>query len=220
MAKMDAGDMVAYVRQAIGSPPTGEIGDDDILRTLNQVYMRLGAQFPMPELYTSTTISATVGTAAYSVGTGVLVFLDASNSTEDTPMRWITPNQYEQYYAADDSNGTPWAIVGSVSSTNQYSYVKLYPTPDGSYTIRVSYRKEPTELVTSPADNYTDYSDVWDEVICYGAAASCAMRLGDYQRAGALKQEYKDLIASIYPAQIKGSQMSTKLKAPWGVSLG
>lgn len=220
MAKMDAGDMIAYVRQAIGSPPTGEIGDDDILRTLNQVYMRLGSQFPMPELYTSTTVSATSGTASYQVGTGVLVFLDASNDTDDITMRWITPNQYEQYYAADSSNGSPWAIVGSVSTVNQYSYIKLYPTPDGSYTIRLAYRKEPTELVTSPADNYTDYSDAWDEVICYGAAASCAIRLGDYQRHQALKQEYKDLIAQIYPAQIKATQQVTKLKAPWGVSLG
>ena len=115
------------------------------------------------------------------------------------------------------STGTPWAIVGSVSSVNQYTYVTLYPTPDGSYTIRIAYRKEPTALVTSPADNYTDYSDAWDEVICYGAADSCALRLGDYQRSQALNQRYKELIASIYPAQIKATQQVTKLKAPWGI---
>jgi hypothetical protein len=220
MAKMDSGDMIAYVRQSIGSPPTSEIGDDDILRRLNQVYMRLGTQLPMPELYTSTTITTSSGTAAYSVGTGVLVMLDIANSTDGTTMRWITPNQYEKYYAADTTTGSPQFGVQSYSSTNATTFVKLYPTPDGVYTIRVGYRKEPTELVTSPADNYTDYSDSWDEVICMGAAASCALQMGDYQRAGALKQEYQQLIGVIYPAQIKATQQVTRLRAPWGVSLG
>ena len=217
---MDASDMVSYVRQSIGSPPTTEIGNDDILRRINQVYMRLGTQFPMPEIYTSTTVTTSSGTAAYSVGTSVLLMLDASNSTDGSTLRWITPNQYEKYYAADSSNGSPQFIVASLSSTNATTYVKFYPTPDGVYTIRIAYRKEPTELVTSPADNYTDYSDAWDEVICAGAAASCALQLGDYQRHQVLKQEYKDLIAQVYPAQIKSTQQVTRLKAPWRVGNG
>ncbi len=217
MAKMDADDLVAYVRQSIGSPPTTEISDDGILRRLNQVYMRLATQFPMPESYTSTTVTTSSGTAAYSVGTSVLRMLDVSNSTDNSTLRWITPNQYEKYYAADTSTGTPQFVVQSESTTNQTSFVKFYPTPNGTYTIRIAYIEEPTELVTSPTANYTDFSDAWDEIICLGAAASCALQLGDYQRAQALKGEYKDLIATIYPAQIKATQQVTKLKAPWSL---
>ena len=217
MAKMDASDMLSYVRQSVGSPPTGEISNDDIIRRINQVYMRLAIQFPIPERYSSTTVSTSSGTAAYSVGTNVLRMLDVSNSTDGTTMRWITPNQYEKYYASDSSNGTPQFCVQSESTTNQTTFIKFYPTPDGTYTIRVAFIKEPTELVTSPAANYTDFSDAWDEVICVGAAASCALQLGDFQRAGALKQEYKELISQIYPAEIKATQQATRLKAPWSI---
>lgn len=220
MAKMDASDMLAYVRQSVGSPPTGEISNDDIIRRLNQTYMRLATQFPMPEVYTSTTVTTSSGTATYSVGTDVLTMLECSDTTSGAPLRWITPWQYEQYYASDSTNGTPQFVVQHVPSANATAYIKLYPTPDGTYTIRVAYKREPTELVTSPSANYTDFSDAWDEIICVGAAASCALQLGDYQRYRELKNEYKELISSIYPAQIKGTQQITKLKAPWGVSCG
>ena len=195
MARMTASDMVDEIRLSLGGETTETISDNQILRWINRAYTTLAAAYDFTELETPATITTSSGTAEYPCPSDsaddilrVISMTDATNGATLYPWsRW----QYDLATQGSTSNttGTPvyWFESGvgdndevTPQTVKQFTF---FPTPAGTYTITVVYKKKPTELVLTPSPTSAVLREPWDHVIILLAIESGWRALGDTDKA-------------------------------------
>lgn len=202
MARMTASDMVDEVRLHLGGETTETISDNQILRWINRAYADLASAYPFTELETSTTITTSSGTAEYACpSTGadnileVLSMVDSTNNVLMYPWnRW----QYDMATQGSTTNttGTPtfWFESGVGSNSQSYTVKQytLFPTPAGTYTVTVTYKMKPTELVLTPAATSSVLREPWDKVLVLLAVESGWRAIGDDDKSYKAKLSAND----------------------------
>lgn len=184
MARMTASDFVAEVRLATGE--TSEtLTDTQILRYINREYLRMSAMYCFPQLEASTTITTSSGTAEYDFTvTDINRIKNVTDSTNGVRLKEVSDYQYAQYtQSTATTTGTPFFYYLSGVATDGDWQITFFPTPAGTYTITVEYKKLPAELVLSPSATSSILHEALDESIALGAKASAWQDLGDIQKA-------------------------------------
>lgn len=183
MARLNADDMIAIVRDCCGGETTGTLSNTRILRFLNEAALNLVSKYTFDQLSTSTTITTVSGTASYELSVGDLVeFTDLVNDTQNFKLYPMSEEQYHSYTQGDAQSGSPnyWFVDG-VGSNDLYQ-LTLWPTPNSADSVIVYYIKL-EELVTSPAATSLVIPRVWDKVVYLYAASAAWEMLGDYERS-------------------------------------
>ena len=192
MARMTAQDMVTEVRLHLGGETDETVTDNQILRWLNRSYVELASSYRFDELETSTTITTSSGTAEYTLSVAdVLTIISVKDTTNKVQLYPASRFQYDRWTQGNESSitGTPiyWFISGTSSG---YRQVTLYPTPAGTYTLTMTYRKKPTELVLSPSATTSVLLEPWDDALILKAVGRGWRALGDDDKS------YKAILAS------------------------
>jgi len=194
MARMTADDFVTLARSALGGETTEALSDAHLLRFVNQAYFEICSRYPFPELSTSTTVTTTSGTATYeTTATDIMQVTEVIDSTNYTTLYPISEGKYHEYTQGDTSStGTPvWWFIDGVGSNSRKNFT-LLPTPDGTYTITISYDKMPSELVLSPTATSPIIPEVWDDSILARTLYRGWRHLGDMEKAMVQLQLAKD----------------------------
>ncbi len=143
--------------------------------------------FRFPELDTSTTVN-TAGSATYvAVPADCLYIYTVHDTTNDSKLRNYNIRQYTEETGRATTTGQPdyWVRYGS--------YIYLFPTPAGTYTMTIWYRKRPALLAA--ADSVTAIGTEWDEPILKLAVVQSLLRVKDYDAYKIYKEEWKEMIA-------------------------
>jgi len=210
MARMSALDFVTEIRLHLGGETSETISDNQILRWLNRSYIELASLYNFEELDTSTSITTADGTAEYAVpSTGAADILKVGSVIDTTNKFTLRPwsgDQYDDASQGDAANitGQPvfwyWSGVGANNDSYTVRQMTLWPTPDGAYTITVSYRKKPTELVLTPSPTSSILLEPFDDTLVLKAVSKGWRALGDddksYKAALSAKESERIALAS------------------------
>jgi len=154
-------------------------------RFINYAYLDIVGGVDFATFDATGDISVTAGDAVYDVPTGALVVQSvfAAGAAADTLLEFITK---EEYYRRDrTTQGTPayWTRIGDE--------VFLVPTPNGTDTLTILYKKSPTKL--SATDSTTEIPEIWDPVVWLLACHYGFLAHGEEDRAMVFLQR-----ASVY----------------------
>ena len=195
MSRMTAQDIVSEVRLHLGGETSETLSDNQILRWVNRSYIDLASAYKFDELEDSMTITTSSGTAEYAApSTGndeVFKVISVTDDTNDLTLQPWNRRQYDLAVqgSASTVTGQPvfWFVSGVGDNTDdpaktvkQYTF---YPTPAGTYTINVIYRKKPTELVLTPSATSSVLLEPWDEVLVLLAVSRGWRALGDEEKS-------------------------------------
>jgi len=169
----------------------GWINTAYIQLTTRNKFWTINRGFYFPELEVSTDDDTTDGQAYIDVPSGCLVIRTLWDSTSDVKLTKISWREYINKTGRADSSSegapTKWCRQGD--------YIYLNPTPDGTYTIYIYYRKIPTLL--SDNDDTTAIGTEWDEPILQLAVIQSHMRLGEFDKAEVKKKEWLETVGSL-----------------------
>jgi len=169
----------------------GWINTAYIQLTTRNKFWTINKRFYFPELEVSTSDDTTDGQAYIDVPSGCLVIRTLWDSTSDIKLTKISWLDYVNKTGRADSSSegapTKWCRQGD--------YIYLNPTPDGTYTIYIYYRKIPTLL--SANDDTTAIGTEWDEPILQLAVMQSHMRLGEFDKAEVKKKEWLETVGSL-----------------------
>jgi len=189
MSRMTALDFCTEVRLHLGGETTETLSDNQILRWVNRSYIELCSLYDFEELETSASITTVSGTTEYAVpstGAGdVLTVNSVIDTTNKFTLRPWSGDQYDDATQGDSANitGQPvfwhWSGVGANTDSYTVRQMTFFPTPDGAYTLTVSYRKKPTELVLTPTPTSPVILEPFDDVIVLKASSKGWRALGD-----------------------------------------
>lgn len=166
MARMTADDMIRIIRKTIGSPDENEFTDADALRCLNMAQERVAVSVRPSELITETSLTTTASTQDYEVSfSDELIILGIEDTTNDSRLLHIDDLYYRMISQGATESGNPefWYEIGTGS--NGRTQVRLYPVPDGTYTLNVVYLKTPTEMVLSPTATSPGLPRMYDDLV-------------------------------------------------------
>ncbi len=144
--------------------------------------------YMFPELNVTDATQATVASRAYiSVPTDCLHIYTVHDTTNDNKLSGYSLRQYVEETGRASSTGKPdfWFRMGS--------YIYLYPTPTGAYSMTIFYRKKPALLV-NPTD-VTVIGSEWDEPILSLAVCQTFLKLKYYDDFKFHKDEWIDMMA-------------------------
>jgi len=202
MARMTATDLVSEIRLHLGGETSETVSDTQILRWINRSYIELASAYDFHELETSTSITTSSGTAEYAAPTtGADDVLSVLSIIDDTNNQTIYPWSRWQYDQATQGNSstitgvpTHWFVSGvgdnSDSPAKTVKQYTFYPTPAGTYTLNMIYKKIPTELVLSPSATSSILPQAWDDAMLLRAVSRGWRALGDDDKS------YKALLAA------------------------
>ncbi len=216
MARMTALDIVTIARGTLGGETTETLSDASMLRFANQAMQEECSYWRMPELITTTSVSAVDGTAAYSLAADTMYLIKVIDTTSSNELIRISRHEYDEWLLGDTTNeGTP--VYYTVSGTSSgVLRISLYPIPDASYTIQVSYYKNPTELVLSPTPTSMEIHRAWDEVILNRTISMGWRYLGDLEKSSAFHTFATSSRKAAIKASIYASENMPRLGSPIG----
>jgi len=160
---------------------------------------------PLAFVMESTISASSGGGATYSLADDVYELIYPSirhDSTPYEPLQIITQQQYDNSSLPLllTASGRPrHAMLVKRSSTTGAWQLRLFPTPDASYTINYSYLGLPTQITSATADgtqlDYRFPRDLVDGLI-HGAALMFPQYLGADQRV-AFEMMYRNAVADL-----------------------
>lgn len=162
----------ADVQADAGHPPEDVVTPDEIDRRINDSYFEILRLFRHNRMKRDTTVTTADDTKEYALPSDywwMRVVKDETNLVrlDKRRLEWIEHNE-------DGTTG--WPDYWTIEDQN----IRLYPTPGGTYTIRLWYMARPAQLV-----NETDVDileDEWSEIIKLGALQRVFFMLGEYER--------------------------------------
>jgi len=150
----------------------------------------LGRRFTFPEIDTDTSSSTSQGVAYISRPSDCLFVDTIDDTTTDKKLKNISWFDYIQKTGRADSsvrsNPSFWVTRGA--------YIYLYHTPDGTYVLKVYYRKRPVALTGSGT---TVIGAEWDDILENLAIYQSYMRLGEPDKAKAYYELYLNMVSDL-----------------------
>jgi len=139
-------------------------------------------------------------------------FLQLQRDNDRYPMQEVTYDWIEDQYGPTDERGQPYAYA------IQHRTLRLYPIPDRTYTLMLSFQYELKEVSQSASNGVTNaWMTEGEELIRKHAMADCLILYVDGAEAIAkgqmLKRECSDEIAVALESQAAREQSSGRIKA-------
>lgn len=194
-------NILANVRENLGSPPTGIISDARLTKRINDAYREVVTRYRHPENETTETITTVAGTATDAVPAAYWYTEAMRDETNDRvlkfrPINWILAQDR-------DTRGQPryWSLWGS-------NFI-FYPTPDGVYSITHYYKIEPTAL--SAGGDSTIVLDAWDEIIEWGATWRAHQFLGEQDKMIHARNIWRTLVNNMPETKTLNSEQSSQV---------
>lgn len=181
---MSVTTLIAAVRRRTGlSSSDAFAADTDITELLNEASASVATERDWPWLETSTTLTTANGTASYSVPADWTrtrtLQISGSDPMDDSRSR----QELDGLFPTSTDTGQPqfFVITGDA--------IRLYPTPDGVYTVtHVYYRTETT--LDDGAD--VPLMPAWAQgALVHAAAAMLFRRTNQMERANEEEQQYE-----------------------------
>jgi len=156
-----------------------------------------------PELEADTTSGTADGVVYVSVPSNCLAVREVFDETNAKRLDWIHWSRYIGFTDRLTNTAEPnyWHRAGS--------RIYIYPTPGGSYTVRIYYRRKPTSL--SLSTDVTLLGSEWDDVILEFATMIAWNWQNQPEKAEYAKKEAFDLISplvGVYDSEEKARRES------------
>lgn len=155
------------------------------LGRLNEAQRYITSQTDFRELFASSDVSATNGTSGYTLPTDYQrvysVFTVDSDGTQ-IPLTQIDPAAYDEMGTGTSGKPSYYTIFGSE--------IKLWPVPDGDYTVRVRYFRNPADLVSS--NDVSEIPERYHHLLVSYALWGCYERENDYNAAAYHKGRFDE----------------------------
>lgn len=160
-----------------------ELDEPAALLLLNRSYWEILNRFPLREKEKVATFDTVDGTASYELPVEfdalTLISIEDLNDAKHIPLNRLTSFRYESLYQnATDAEAKPTDYL------RENNCVKLWPTPDDTYTITLRYWANLDDLDSGSSE--PDVPREWHEVILYGAIYRGFIKLKDFAQANAI----------------------------------
>ena len=191
------GDITTRVQQRVrdtGYPST------EIVGYINDAQNDIFNEYRLPFMQTTQDYTVTIGEADISDGTGLpanyvqaidlLVTTDGSESLIPyMPFREIDGDYPDAADTDAHPSGGPryWYYYGET--------IKLYPSPDKAYTLKLRYYKRPTEITSD--DSVPEVPSEFREVLIMGAAYRVLQVKDNYDQASVLQNKYDEILQKL-----------------------
>ena len=194
-------NILANVRENLGSPPTGIIADARITKRINDSYREVVTRYRHPENESTETITTVAGTATDATPSLYWYTEAMRDETNDRvlkyrPISWILEQDR-------DTRGQPRYF-----STWGTNFI-FYPTPDGAYSITHYYKVMPTAL--SAGADTTIVIAAWDEIIEWGATWRVHQFLGEQDKMIHARNIWRTLVNSMPETDVLQSEQASQI---------
>ena len=147
-----------------GDPDTTtDIITAQIVRAMNDARRKIIRKLPKEWIRSSSTISVVQGTTDYSLASDVqepIIFRYTSSNSEYIITKVDSEREfYQNYYSANASQDKPRVYI-EISRSSGNRQIKLFPTPDASYTVNYAYMKDSTSTELTTSDLGTTVADI------------------------------------------------------------
>jgi hypothetical protein len=183
---MTLSDIRAAVRERADDPTFDNIKLD---RWTNWVLDDIYTRYNFPFMEASTTFNTVDGTQEYAL-TGIASDIDKirllTDTTNDVVLDYIDPIELEQADPANDDESKPykWTVYNDT--------LKLWPTPDAAYVIKVTYKKVPAHLTANTESPLIP--ERYQEIVVLGVFQKVNEWNDDYDYAGVVERQYEQKI--------------------------
>lgn len=194
-------NLLANVRENVGSPPTAIIADARLTKRINDSYREVVTRFRHPENETSETITTSADTATDAVPSSYWYTVSMRDETNDRvlkyrPLSWLLAQDR-------DTTGEPYYF------TQWGSNHIFHPIPDGTYSITHYYKTLPTAL--SAGGDTTIVNAAWDEVIEWGATWRVHQFLGEQDKMIHARNIWRTLINNMPETEVLHSEQANQI---------
>ena len=158
-----------------------------VINLVNEVQQEIYMEDDWYTLLESSTFNTAAGTATYAmpsdIGRTIILFDETNNNV-------LVEESVRNIDTADpdaDYQGPPLRF------STLAAFYKLYPIPDGTYTLRYRYYKVPPDL---GGDNDTSALPIeCERALITKVYAEALMYLNSFEKAAAFRQEYERMLA-------------------------
>ena len=196
---LDAPTMILELRGYTGED-SSDLPDDSALILLNQSWWEIMDKFQFREKEFTASWTTVAGTINYPVpqpfeALRMISIVDLNG--QHYKLKRMIPSVYENVYSSDSSQqAIPTDYV------REGCMIRLWPTPDQTYTIIAKYWTVLADLSTT-GHTLPEIPQVWGEIILYGAVWRRYGKLGDIARSAYFKNLQVGLINSTSPVETK-----------------
>jgi len=192
------------VRAVLGNPPTDVISDEELDRDINAAYYEICRLFHHRRLKRDTTFDTVASTNEYALPADYFWMRVVKDDTsilklDHKSLSWIEARE-------DGTEGPPTAW------TTEDQNLRLWPTPDDTYTIHEWYYARPSRLTSVDQEDVLE--EEWEEIIDRGSEARAFYRIGEYDRQIHAKNLQRSLINTITETQDLESVLGTDIAGP------
>lgn len=135
---MNLSQIRTRLRRRIGNPDTGDVSNTDLNEYINDSYRELAVNYSHHKVRKICTFPTVVGTADYGIPADAGAILGVRDTTNNVKLVKFGLRRGDTVTVTQ--NGRPQAYE------RIRGFVRLYPPPDGIYTIRLRYRENITDL--------------------------------------------------------------------------
>lgn len=180
-------------------------------RTLYSMKKFGGRTVYFPELETSAAANTVAGVVSVATPTDCLFIHHVDDTTSDVKLTGTSLGDYVKK--------TGRAVTASRAAPKKWvrhaALVLLNPTPDAVYALKIYYRKRPIELAGVAT---TVIGEEWDEPILLLATYQSMMRMNEFDKAKAFKEEWQSCMSDlvgIYDAEDMDKKSIRYPNAAW-----
>lgn len=194
---MTLGNLRTAVRERLDDPTFDTIKLD---RWINWVIQDICSRADFPFKNTYTTFDTIVSDYDYlfsSIATDIEKVSSVLDTTNDIQLEYITPEEFDTVTLSATDNSKPY--YWTVTDTE----LKLHPTPDGIYTIKVNYIKTINDLLNST--DIPVIPDKWSEIIILGAYQKALEWNDDFNYASVIEGQFERKLSRMISSSDKTS---------------
>lgn len=139
---MNLGEMLVSLRRQLGNPTTTDVTDAVLTECINTAYQEIVSKVNFRRIKQLCRFDTIQSTSTYNLPTPVDAVLKVRNSTSDRRLeKWGDRRHSERM--DDGTEGDPSYYV------LMENFIRVWPVPDGVYTIEVYYRGAVTNLASN-----------------------------------------------------------------------
>ena len=188
------------VRKTTGEDES-DLPNTDLDILINKAFWEISDKLPFRVKQKTVTFDTLQGAATYDVPSNFdalrsISLLTASSFDAHVVLTQMSHQEYEASYIEDSS-----AQSQPTKYLREANCIRLWPTPDGIYTVTLKYDAILADLTDT--NNYPPLPQVWGEIIEYGASWRRFREFGDYQRLNQNVAIQRSLIASTQSQEAK-----------------
>ncbi len=173
------------LRPRIGNPTVAEVPNSELDSRINEAVVDITEKYGFLKARQIVTFPTVADEALYALPSDCVVVMKLTHPLENLKL-----NKRDETWAADNETLTTGKPLDYI---RQRDWIKLFPTPDDVYTLKMQYKAKAATLALD-ADEPV-FPSTWDQGVLYLARAKHWDVRGDLQKAIVAMQVWKDWVA-------------------------